>query len=59
MDRDFTESDAKLIDETDFRDFVLKEFKDVSLEATVEELAEFAFGSVESAIEAYLMKDNK
>ena len=43
----------KYIDNLDFRYFVSREFNESSLEASVEELAEFAFGDVETAIKAY------
>jgi thioredoxin-related protein len=40
----------KYIDNDEFREFVSREFDAVAVEATVEEMAEFAFGSVEDAI---------
>ena len=37
----------------DFREFLNREFDHTAANATIEELAEFAFGSIEEAIEAY------
>lgn len=37
----------------DFQEFLNREFAHTAVGATMEELAEFAFGSVEEAIEAY------
>jgi hypothetical protein len=36
-----------------FRNFVSQEFENVAANATIEELASFAFGDIERAIEAY------
>lgn len=45
--------EQKLIDNEEFREFLNSEFDKVAVGATIEELAEFAFGSVEEAIEAF------
>ena len=37
----------------DFKEFLNREFDKTAVDATIEELAEFAFGSIEAAIEAY------
>lgn len=37
----------------DFQEFLNKEFDRTAAHATIEELAEFAFGSLGAAIEAY------
>jgi len=37
----------------DFQEFLNREFDHTATDATMEELAEFAFGSWDSAIEAY------
>lgn len=37
----------------EFFEFLNREFDKTAADATIEELAEFAFGSVEEAIEAY------
>ena len=37
----------------DFLEFLNREFDRTAVDATMEELAEFAFGSVEAAIEAF------
>ena len=46
----------KYLDNEDFFHFVSQEFKDVSRHATLEELAEFAFGSMQEAVEAFKEK---
>ena len=43
----------KYINNPEFFEFVNKEFESVAADATIEELAEFAFGSIEDAIEEY------
>jgi len=43
----------KYADDRDFQQFLNREFDQTAVDATMEELAEFAFGSVEAAIEAY------
>ena len=40
-------------DDADFLEFLGREFDCTAVDATVEELAEFAFGGIEEAIEAY------
>jgi hypothetical protein len=42
-----------LIDSTEFLEFVSNEFENTVQHATIEELAEFAFGNIETAIVAY------
>jgi len=37
----------------DFFEFLSKEFDHTAVNATIEELAEFAFGSIDAAIEAF------
>jgi len=37
----------------DFFEFLNREFDHTAANATIEELAEFAFGSIQAAIEAY------
>ncbi len=44
---------AFLIDNPEFRNFVSREFDITAIHATVEELAEFAFGSVKEAVKQY------
>ena len=48
----------KIIDDPHFFDFLDREFRVTANHATIEELAEFAFGSIEEAIKAYA-KQNK
>jgi len=36
----------------EFREFLNREFDRTAVDATIEELADFAFGSIEAAIEA-------
>ena len=48
---------GKSVNSTKFQEFLNKEFDKTTSNATMEELAEFAFGSVEAAISAY-KKDN-
>jgi len=43
----------KYTDDTDFQEFLNREFDHTAVDATIEELAEFAFGSVDAAIEAF------
>ena len=40
-------------DNPDFLGFLNREFDKTAVDATIEELAEFAFGSVDAAIEAF------
>ncbi len=44
------------LENEDFFHFVAQEFKDVSRHATLEELAEFSFGSVQKAVKAFKEK---
>ncbi|MHC4659452.1 MAG: hypothetical protein ACYS83_09810 [Planctomycetota bacterium] len=44
---------GKYADEPDFQEFLNREFDHTTVYATMEELAEFAFGSIQAAIEAY------
>ena len=44
----------KIIDSSDFLDFVNKEFDKTIIGATIDELAEFAFGSIEGALDEYI-----
>lgn len=37
----------------EFREFLNREFDRTAVDATIEELADFAFGSMEAAIEAF------
>ncbi|MHC4624948.1 MAG: hypothetical protein ACYS4W_13715 [Planctomycetota bacterium] len=46
-------SAEKYSDDPDFREFLNREFGQTAVHATMEELAEFAFGSIEAAMEAY------
>ncbi len=48
-----SEEIAKLADNPEFLEFLNKQFNDVAANATMEELAEFAFGGMEDAIEAF------
>ena len=43
----------KYTDDPDFREFLNREFDHTAVHATMDELAEFAFGSWDVAIEAY------
>jgi len=45
----------------DFLEFLNREFDHTAVDATVEELAEFAFGSVDAAVEAFeeYMRDQR
>ena len=43
----------KYADNPDFQEFLNREFDHTAADATMEELAEFGFGSVDAAIEAY------
>ena len=38
---------------SDFQEFLNREFDKTAVDATMEELAEFAFGSIDAAIETY------
>ena len=49
----------KIIDSSDFFYFVSAEFDKAVADATNEEIAEFAFGDLDEAIEAFLNKDEK
>ena len=37
----------------DFQEFLNREFDKTAVDATIEELAEFAFGSIDTAVEAF------
>jgi uncharacterized protein with HEPN domain len=39
--------------EPDFQEFLNREFDKAAVHSTIEELAEFAFGSIDAAIEAF------
>jgi len=41
------------VDDANFREFISREFRNMAKEACVEELAEFAFGDLLAAIEAF------
>lgn len=43
----------KYIDDPDFKEFLNREFERTAAHATVEELAEFAFGSFDEAVKAF------
>jgi hypothetical protein len=43
----------KYINNPEFFEFVNKEFESVAVDATIEELAEFAFGGIEEAIKQF------
>lgn len=47
------------LENEDFFYFVSQEFNDVAREATLEDLAEFAFGSVQEAVEAFKENQDK
>lgn len=51
-------SAEKYANEPDFQDFLSREFDHTAANATIEELAEFAFGSVEEAIKAFSERRN-
>ena len=42
-----------------FQEFLNREFDHTAVDATIEELAEFAFGSLESAIAAFAEQKDK
>ena len=44
----------KIINSSDFLDFVNREFDKTITYATIDELAEFALGGIEEAIESYV-----
>jgi hypothetical protein len=48
-----TEIPGKYADDPAFQEFLNREFDKMAVLATMEELAEFAFGSVEEAIAAF------
>jgi len=43
----------KYINDSDFREFLNRESDKTAVDATIQELAEFAFGSVDDAIKAF------
>jgi hypothetical protein len=47
------ENKTNLIDSPEFLEFVSKEFENTVQHATIEELADFAFGDIENAIVAF------
>jgi hypothetical protein len=47
-------SAEKYAEEPDFREFLNREFERTAANATLEELAEFAFGSMDAAIAAFV-----
>jgi len=47
------EKTEKYANNHDFQEFLSREFDHTAANATIEELAEFAFGSIQAAIEAY------
>lgn len=49
----------KYIDDPDFKEFLNREFERTAAHATIEELAEFAFGSLEEAIKTYKSEGNQ
>ena len=44
----------KIMDSSDFFDFINKEFDKTIICATIDKLAEFAFGSIEEALDEYI-----
>ena len=44
---------------SDFQEYLSREFDRTAVGATMEELAEFAFGSIDAAIEAFEEKNKK
>lgn len=49
--------DNNLIEDEKFKEFISQNFDDTIIHATVEDLASFAFGSLEEAIIAYKARD--
>lgn len=47
------EKAEQYVDNFEFLEFLTTEFTKTSIHATIEELAEFAFGSINAAIEAF------
>jgi hypothetical protein len=45
--------EEKYLNDPEFLEFVNREFRSTAMHASIEELAEFAFGSIEDAIEEY------
>ena len=45
--------DSKIIESPKFFEFLNREFEKTATQATIEELAGFAFGNLEEAIKAY------
>jgi len=43
----------KYMNNPDFHKFIDREFDKTAVQSTIEELAEFAFGSLDAAIQAY------
>ena len=48
----------KYIEDPLFKEFILREFRNIAKEATIEELAEFAFGDMNTAIKAFNKETN-
>ena len=46
----------KYTENIEFKEFLGREFDQTAVNATIEELAEFAFGSIDEAIEAFEKK---
>ena len=44
---------STLIEDLKFREFVMRNFEDTIIHATIEDMANFAFGSLVEAIEVY------
>ncbi len=47
------EDSQKFVNNAGFREFLNREFDRTSVNATIEELAEFAFGGLEEAVKAF------
>ncbi|MBN1213398.1 MAG: hypothetical protein JXA92_12560 [candidate division Zixibacteria bacterium] len=50
------EQNKDLVSSLDFMEFVSREFDKTVQHATIEDLASFAFGSIEEAIESFKME---
>lgn len=53
------EKTEKYADNPDFQEFLNRKFDKTTTHATIEELAEFAFGSMEEAIKAFNQRMKK
>jgi len=49
----------KYVNDPEFQEFLNREFDHTAAHATIEELAEFAFGSMEEAIKALIHRRKK